>query len=173
MWPTELDRAGDYPTLFELAKRLVQERLGRSRVGIMLGLQGLGLSPSGFLGGYYVVGSNAIVLNRDVLHHIQANHPAYFNAYAFHVILHEYLHALGFLDEATVRRHAHAMSVEAFGTDHPATRIAAAMAPGVHDPEAPEIFGRLTMPPFGFQPDQTGTIEYVKGIDPDASPYIM
>lgn len=167
-----LEEAEDLAQLFTLAKELVDEHLDRSRVGIMVGLQSLGLSPSGYLGGYYVTGSNAIVLNRDVLAHVEANHPRYWSAYAFHVLLHEYLHSLGFFDEATVRRHTLAVCREAFGPDHPATRIAATMAPGAEAEQAPELFRQLTLPPYGWTPDDGGRIEYVRGVDPDATDYI-
>src|ERR671925_37013 len=85
----EVDGATGYAELFRLVKRLVERRLGKSRAGIMLGLTRLGLSPAGFLGGYFVVGSNAIVLNRDVLEYVRQDQPEFHNAYAFHVLLHE------------------------------------------------------------------------------------
>lgn len=169
---SRLGDADGLAELFDLAKQLVDEYLDRSRPGIMVGLQGLGLSPNGFLGGYYVPGSNAIVLNRDVLAHVEANHPGYADAYAFHVLLHEYLHSLGFLDERMVRETALDISRATLGLDHPATRIAATMAPGAQAEEAPELFRQLTMPPFGWEPDRAGRIEYVRGVDRDATDYI-
>lgn len=167
-----LETAGGYPALFALAKDLVEDHLGRSRAGIMLGLQGLGVSDRGFLGGYFVTGSNAIVLNRDVLSYIQAHRPDHHDAYAFHVLLHEYLHTLGYLDETQVRHLAHRISQEAFGEAHPATLIAAAMTPGVQAPGAPELFQDLVYAPIGWRPATAGPIEIVKGFDLDASPYI-
>src|ERR687892_424370 len=83
-----VDSARDYTELFRIVKQLVERRLRKSRAGIMLGLAPLGLSPSGFFGGYFVVGSNAIVLNRDVLNYVKLKEPAWHNAYAFHVLLH-------------------------------------------------------------------------------------
>lgn len=158
--------------LFDLAKALVDEHLEASRVGIMVGLQSLGLSPRGYLGGYYVAGSNAIVLNRDVLAHIEANHPRYANAYAFHVILHEYLHSLGYFDETEVREQTLAVCREALGPEHAATRIAATMAPGAEAEGAPELFRQLTLPPYGWEPDEGGQITYVRGVDRDSTRYI-
>ena len=93
----ELDGARDYTALFRLVKRLVERRLRKSRAGIMLGLANLGLSGQGFLGGYFVLGSNAIVLNRDVLDHVKLKEPASLNAYAFHVLLHEYLQTMSLM----------------------------------------------------------------------------
>ena len=167
-----LDSAADYTQLFQLVKRLVERETGRSRAGLMLGLTSLGLSPSGFLGGYFVAGSNAIVLNRDVLNYVKLNEPAYHNAYAFHVLLHEYLHTLGLFREDEVRPLAYELSEHALGAEHPATMIAAAMTPGVAAPGAPELFRRLAYPAFGWQPERSPHIEIIKGFDPDASPYI-
>lgn len=155
-----------------MVKALVEARLGASRAGIMLGLQRLGLSPSGFLGGYFVTGSNAVILNRDVLDHVKITAPEHHNAYAFHVLLHEYLHTLGYFDETHVRTLALEISLDAFGEDHPATWIAQAMTPGPRPPGVPELFRKLTMPPFGWKPQRAGPIEYVPDFDLDASPYI-
>ena len=46
------------------------------------------------------------------------------NSYVYSILLHEYLHALGYVEEAEVRRLVHAISLEIFGPDHPATQIA-------------------------------------------------
>lgn len=164
----QLDAAPDYTSLFRLVKRVVERGLRKSRAGMMLGLTSLGISPGGFLGGYFVLGSNAIILNRDVLNYVKANAPEHHNAYAFHVLLHEYLHTLGYYGEDEVRPLAHDLSREAFGPEHATTRIAAAMVPG-EEGEAPEFFRRLVYPRFGWRPDE---IEIVKGFDPDATPYI-
>lgn len=167
-----LDAAKGYADLFALAKDLVEGHLGRSRAGIMLGLQSLGVSDSGFLGGYFVSGSNAIVLNRDVLSYIRTRRPEHHDAYAFHVLLHEYLHTLGYFHEGQVRAIAHEISQDAFGDEHPTTLIAAAMAPGVAAPGAPELFKDLVYAPVGWRPPHAGPIEIVPGFDLDASPYI-
>lgn len=169
-----IDEARDYASLFRLVKRLVELHLRKSRAGIMLGLASLGVSPGGFLGGYFVLGSNAIVLNRDVLNYIKINSPEYHNAYAFHVLLHEYLHTLGYLREDEVRPLARKISEDALGLDHPATIIAAAMDPSSHRDAkgAPEFFRQLVYPAFGWAPAHSPHIEIVKGFDMDASPYI-
>lgn len=167
----DVDGAQDYTALFRLVKRLVERRLGKSRAGIMLGLTRLGLSPSGFLGGYFVLGSNAIVLNRDVLNFVRAKDPAHHNAYAFHVLLHEYLHTLGYFGEDEVRPLAYELSRDALGEEHPATLIAAAMVPGMEG-RAPAFFRRLVYPEFGWAPPVRPEMEIVKGFDPDAASYI-
>lgn len=169
----ELDAAPDYAALFRLVKRLVERGTGRARAGMMLGLARMGLAPDGFLGGYFVVGSNAIVLNRDVLDHVRVASPEHHNAYAFHVLLHEYLHTLGWMRESEVRPLAFSLSRDALGEAHPATLIAAAMDPTQDAPaEAPALFRRLAYPPFGWSPPRRPHVEIVKGFDLDASPYI-
>jgi hypothetical protein len=166
-----VDAARDYTELFRIVKQLVERHLRKSRAGIMLGLAPLGLSPSGFFGGYFVLGSNAIVLNRDVLNYVKLKEPDWHNAYAFHVLLHEYLHTLGYLSEDEVRPIAHEISVAALGAQHPATRIAAAMVPG-ETGETPAFFRELVFPKFGYAPARRPQIEIVKGFDPDATSYI-
>jgi hypothetical protein len=167
----ELDNARDYTALFRLVKRLVESRLRKSRGGIMLGLAPMGISPQGFLGGYFILGSNAMILNKDVLNYVRAHQPAHHNAYAFHVLLHEYLHTLGYFGEDEVRPLAHKLSEDALGAEHAATLIAAAMVPGMEG-EAPAFFRKLVYPQFGWAPQQRPQIEIVKGFDPDATSYI-
>ena len=166
-----VDAARDYTELFRIVKMLVEKHLRKSRAGIMLGLAPLGLSPSGFFGGYFVLGSNAIVLNRDVLNYVKLKEPQWHNAYAFHVLLHEYLHTLGYFSEDEVRPIAHQISVAALGHEHPSTRIAAAMVPG-ETGEPPEFFKKLVYPQFGWAPPRRPEIEIVKGFDPDSTSYI-
>ncbi|MBI4393379.1 MAG: hypothetical protein HY556_06250 [Euryarchaeota archaeon] len=167
-----VDSARDYAELFQLVKRLVDKGLGKSRAGIMLGLARLGLSPEGFLGGYFVMGSNAIVLNKDVLDYVKIKEPALLNPYAFHVLLHEYLHTLGYFSEMEVRPLTYELSVKALGNEHPATLIAEAMQPGARGGKGPELFRKIVYPQFGWAPDFEAPIEIVKGFDSDASPYI-
>lgn len=165
-----IDGAKDYTALFRIVKEVVERGLGKSRAGMMLGLASLGISPSGFLGGYFVLGSNAIVLNRDVLNYVRTKEAKHHNAYAFHVLLHEYLHTLGYFSEDEVRPLAWKLSLDQVGRDHPATVIAAAMAG--EPSNAPDFFKSLVYPEFGWAPAERPTIEIIKGFDPDATPYI-
>jgi len=48
---------------FELVKEAVRKSEGRSRAGLMLGLQELGSSMIGFIGAYYQIASNIIIVN--------------------------------------------------------------------------------------------------------------
>lgn len=165
--------AGDYAALFACVKALVEAELGASRAGIMLGLQSLGFGPRGYVGGYFVTGTNAIVLNRDLLNYVRIEAPDLHGAVAFHLLLHEYLHTLGHLDEGRVRRLVHRLCRAGLGEDHPATRIAAAFLPGVDPAAVPEVLRDVVHPGFGWTPPGGPDFEIVRGFDPDASPYIQ
>ena len=73
--------------------------MGISRAGLMLGLAEMGGDNKSFVGGLYPVTSNIIVMNKSVLKRIMAIQPDMYKSYAFHVLLHEYIHAIGILDE--------------------------------------------------------------------------
>ncbi|MDD1732328.1 MAG: hypothetical protein LUO83_09395 [Methanothrix sp.] len=110
---SRLEEAKSMPDIFELVKSLVLKSMGKSRGGLMLGLANLGNNPQTFLGGFFATGSNVIVLNRIPLQRIKETRPEIFKPYVFHVLLHEYIHSLGFLDEAEVRSRVLALSREA------------------------------------------------------------
>lgn len=118
----KLDEADGYDEIFRLIKRIVEEKLGLRRAGLMLIL---GEAPP-FILAFHEVGSNSIVLNRRILRALQSlNRPKReINGYIFAVLLHEYLHSLGFLDEKTVRTLVRGLTRETLGTSHPAYSVA-------------------------------------------------
>lgn len=166
-----VDEADALPELFDLVKQAVEEDLGRSRAGLMLGLARLGFSPRGWIGGYFVAGSNAIVLNGDLLDYVRAQDQARYNAYVFQLMLHEYLHTLGVFDEARVRELVHGIAADRLGDDHPATRFAAAMRPGGRA-SAPDYVRDVVHPRVGKPPGDP-QVEILRGFDLDATPYIQ
>ncbi len=116
-----LATARDYESIYRLVKRVVEERLGIRRAGLMLIIAD---APTGVLA-YHEVGSNAIVLNRRHLEPWLAGKPREdANSYIFVLLLHEYLHSLGILDEGEVRRLVKTLTNAYFGPEHMATRIA-------------------------------------------------
>ncbi|MHB8605301.1 MAG: hypothetical protein ACYDCK_08585 [Thermoplasmatota archaeon] len=167
-----LARSRGLADVFDVVKRVVERELGKSRAGMMLALADFGASSNAFLGGYFVLGSNAIVLNRTVLRYVDAHAPRFSTPYAFHVLLHEYLHTIGYYGEDEVRPLALKLSERALGADHPATRIARAMSSDEAGGELPAFFRDLVYPPWGWTPDRVPVLEIVKGFDRDASPYI-
>ena len=117
-----LDNAKDFNTVYELVKDTVKRTIRAYRVGLMLVLDDLPLQ----VGAYHGVGSNSIVMNRLFLQIVQATASSkrVVNAFIYTILLHEYLHALGFLPESDVRPLVYRISLKSFGEDHIATRLA-------------------------------------------------
>ena len=117
-----LDATLDYDRVFEVVRAAVRHVLGIERPGLGLGLSSL--PPS--LGAYWQVTGNLIVLNEGLVQAMQANatSPREFNSFVYVILAHEYLHALGYLDESEVRRVTAYVTKMAFGPDHPATKMA-------------------------------------------------
>lgn len=119
---TSLDRPASLDAVFQVVRGAVRNVLGIERTGLGLALQDL--PPS--LGAYWQVTGNIIVMNEGLLGAMQAHadSPLELNSYVFVILAHEYLHALGYLDEAAVRRVTAQVTRGALGAQHPATRMA-------------------------------------------------
>jgi hypothetical protein len=115
-----LDRASDFNDVWEIVKDSVKNVSGLYRVGIMLFLDDLPL----YLGAYHPVGTNNIILNRTLLEIVQEVKDSDANAFIYTLLLHEYIHALGYLRESDVRSLVFEISKESFGADHIVTRLA-------------------------------------------------
>lgn len=119
-----VDRAQNYDEIFELVKRVVEEELGEHRAGLTLVLANMPTT----VGAYHPVGANIIVANKSLINGLQsvAKNPREINAFVFMILLHEYLHSLGYLDEGEVRKVSEQVSRSALGPDHPTVRLASA-----------------------------------------------
>lgn len=121
----KLDACNSLAEIYELVKQSVKSVLNKHRAGLMLGLANLGMRRGSFVGAFYPMGSNIIVMNRTpfevAFRTIDKN---VFNAYCFHLLLHEYLHALGYADEEQVARLVYEVCNVALGKDSPATIMA-------------------------------------------------
>ena len=116
----------DYSQVFDLIRRIVSTVLRKSHSGILLGLQDLGFHPQGFVGGYHRVGTNEIYLNRNVLQIMREETTEdHYKAYLFHLLLHEYIHSVGWTDEKKTKELTRTLSREIFNTKHPVYKIAA------------------------------------------------
>jgi hypothetical protein len=151
------------PDMFEVVKDLVECELGRHRAGLMLGFVDLGLSHGGFVGAYFVVGGNAIVINRQALAAIQSRQPDLEKPYQFYLLLHEFLHAVGILDEAECRGTAAALSARALGDRHMVTRISRDFG---------AMFRNIIQPGYGYLPPEDTSIEFIPGFDRSSVNYI-
>ncbi len=117
-----LDRTADYDAVFRVVRDAVHRVLGIERPGLGLGLSNL--PPS--IGAYWQVTGNLIVLNEGLVQVMRANatSPLELNSFVYVILAHEYLHALGYLDEGAVRKVTAHVTRTALGPDHPATRMA-------------------------------------------------
>jgi hypothetical protein len=157
------DEAVSLADMFEVVKDMVECELGRHRAGLMLGFVDLGISAGGFVGAYFVVGGNAIVVNRQALAAIRSRQPELEKPYQFYLLLHEFLHAVGILDEAECRGTAAALSARAFGGTHVVTRIARDFG---------AMFRNIIQPGYGYLPPEDTSIEIISGFDRSSVNYI-
>lgn len=117
-----LDSADGYSEVWEIVKDNVKSVLEKQRRGMMLFLDDMPLR----LGAYYPVGTNNIVLNRALVQIVEATTTSkkLLNAFVYTLLLHEYLHALGYLKETEVRSLVYRVSKASFGEEHIATKLA-------------------------------------------------
>ncbi len=120
----KLDNSKSFTEIFSLVEDAVMCKY-KARRAVMLGLTDLGAHGNYLVGAFHPVGSELIVLNKTPLRRIKEVKPEYYNSYIFHILLHEYLHSLGVLDENTVRYLTVEICREILGEDHPATQMGA------------------------------------------------
>ncbi len=161
-FPRKLDEARSLADVFELVKRAVEVVEGRSRAGLMLALADLGNHPGGFLGAFYPLASNVIVMNKVPLLRIRETNPELYRHYVFYVLLHEYLHSVGIVDEAACRQEAHRIAESLFGPEHLVTQISE---------DFTRFFPQLVFPDAAWQPRELN-LEFVRGFDRGSASYI-
>jgi hypothetical protein len=117
-----LEGSADYDAVFRVVRDAVHRVLGIERPGLGLGLSNL---PP-YVGAYWQVTGNLIVMNEGLVAAMRANadSPLEFNSFVYVILAHEYLHALGYLDESAVRKVTAYVTRTALGPGHPATRMA-------------------------------------------------
>ena len=157
----QLDQARSLADLFELVKRGVSAVVGRTRAGLMLALADLGNHPQGFLGAFYPIATNVIVMNKVPLLRIQETNPELYKPYAFYILLHEYLHSVGFVDELVCRDRARAIAESLFGPNHLVTRISQDFS---------QFFPNLVFPDAAWQPQEL-RLEFVPNFDRGSASY--
>ncbi|MCI4340640.1 MAG: hypothetical protein L3J73_05180 [Thermoplasmata archaeon] len=117
-----LESTADYDQVFRVVRGAVHRVLGIERPGLGLALSDL--PPS--LGAYWQVTGNVIVMNEGLVTTMRAHseNPIEVNSFVFVILAHEYLHALGYLDEGEVRQVTAHVARTAFGPAHLATKMA-------------------------------------------------
>jgi len=160
----QLNGARNLIELFELVKTIVRRSTGMERGGLMLGLANLGGGLEGFVGAFYPIATNIIVMNSIPLKRIEETEPALYKPYVFHILLHEYLHTLGIIDEMEARTKVYEISEKTFGPTHPVTQFAADLS---------KFIPKLVYPVYGWKPQVEPRIELVNGFDRSSTdPYI-
>jgi hypothetical protein len=117
-----LSSAEGFDQIFEMVKAATESELGLHRAGLTLVL---GDIPND-VGAYHQMGSNAIVMNRNILRIVEklSDSKSMRNSYVFMILLHEYLHSLGYTSDKTVRNLGRQIADGYLGKDHPASEMA-------------------------------------------------
>ncbi|MCS7126711.1 MAG: hypothetical protein NZ929_07375 [Aigarchaeota archaeon] len=112
----ELEKAKTFGEIFELVKKTVKRTLGLHRAGLELVLMSL---PNN-VGALHEIGSNVIIMNEALLEAMLqvSRSRTEVNSYVFVILLHEYLHSLGYIDEEEVRLLVKRIIAEVLGEDH-------------------------------------------------------
>ena len=154
-----LSHAEDFDAIFEMVKAATERSLGMHRAGLTLVL---GDIPNN-VGAYHQMGSNTIVMNRNLLRIVQklSKSKGRVNSYVFMILLHEYLHTLGFESDKQVRDLSQHISKEFFGGRH----LAGDMAVKPLDRFFPDL------PKYASFRDM-GAYETVRKFDSSSTPYI-
>lgn len=157
--------------IFEEIKKDVKKVLGRRRAGLSLGLVDMGVSPRGFIGGMFFSGGTMILMNTTALKALIAEINQEEDkpddivvAYVYHVLMHEYIHSLGFLDEFTCRQITLHVTRQLFNEHNP-VYVMAERGIGHYFPE-------FTYAPAGyaFRP-KPSEIELIDGFDRSSTTY--
>ena len=154
-----LSSAGGFDAIFEMVKAATERTLGLHRAGLTLVL---GDIPND-VGAYHEMGSNAIVMNRNILRIVEnlSRSRARRNSYVFMILLHEYLHSLGYTSDRQVRQLGRRVADEFLGKKH----LAGEMAVRPLDQFFPDL-GKLSM----FR--DKGEYQTVRRFDSSSTPYI-
>jgi len=117
-----LEKAESYGEIWEIVKDSVEFSLNVRRRGMMLFLDNLPIQ----IGAYHPIGTNNIVLNRQLVTIVEAalKSKRVVNALIYNLLLHEYLHALGQFSEVKVRELVYEIAKECFTENHIVTEIA-------------------------------------------------
>jgi hypothetical protein len=154
-----LMKARDFDDIFQMVKEAVEKATGMHRAGLSLVLADIPNS----IGAFHEIGSNTIVMNRNLLKIVRkiTRSKLKVNSYIFMVLMHEYLHSLGFMDDSKVRQITRNISSLYLGEKH----VASLMAVRPLDEFFPEL------PKYFFFRDR-GSFETVKKFDSSSMRYI-
>ncbi|MHA2008483.1 MAG: hypothetical protein ACXABO_14200 [Promethearchaeota archaeon] len=153
--------------IFKQVKNDVKRVTGKRRAGLRLGLVEMGMYQGGFIGGMHFAPGTDIVMNKTPLKILLEQQPYDIVwAYTYHILLHEYVHSLGALNEQQCREITLRISTEIFKeADHPAVLLAK-KGIGTYFPNLRLIYSPPDLQPGGIMP-----IEYIRNFDSESYDY--
>jgi hypothetical protein len=154
----------DLSGIFELVKRAVFITKKGHRSGIMLGLADLGAGKNQWIGGYHVLSTNSIIMNSRPIDHIKKNNSLLLKPYEFVILLHEYIHSLGIINEQKCRDVVLDICMELFGLDHLVTKMAKDIS---------QFLPYIQTAEYGWEPPNDPYVHYVRGFDRSSAPYFV
>ena len=160
----QIKNAVNFVDIFEIVKKAVYITKKGRRSGIMLGLTDLGAGKYQWIGGYHIVSSNSIIMNSRPIDYIKKNNSSLLNSYEFVILLHEYIHTLGIINEQQCRDIVIDISVDLFGFDHLITKMSKDMS---------QFLPYIQTAKYGWEPPQDLNVYYVRGFDRSSSSYIV
>jgi hypothetical protein len=154
------------PEIFEKVKRDVRKVYRRHRAGLSLGLVDMGMFQQGFIGGMHFHPGTEIVMNKTPLKLIlETQPPEIVWAYTYHILLHEYIHSLGVINEYQCREITLKITEDVYKeSNHPAV-VLAKNGIGEYLPDLKMIYIPPEQRPEGM------SIEYVYGFDKESQDY--
>jgi hypothetical protein len=158
----KLESANTVQEIFDLVKQAAWKVLKSEQAGLMVGLADMPTNGA-WLGAYYSPDANTIVMNKLPLRKIKTSSPSLFKPYVFHILLHEYVHSLGYYDEQQARQVTLHITKQVMGEDH----ITAQMAQDISAFMERVGYSELTDLYFG------SGIEFIEGIDRRNTDYIQ
>jgi hypothetical protein len=156
----------EIPEIFEQVKKDVKKVTGKHRAGLSLGLIEMGIFKGGFIGGMHFHPGTDIVMNKTPLKIILENQPyEIIWSYIYHILLHEYVHSLGIMDESQCRTITLKITEQIFSeADHPAI-ILAKYGIGAYISGLSLIYRPPESKPEGM------LIEYIRDFDKESQTY--
>ena len=155
------------PDIFECVKRDVEKVIGRHRAGLSLGLVAMGMYHGSFIGGMFFSGGTMIIMNVDPLNYLLTEQPdEIIIAYVYHILLHEYIHSLGFLNERQCRQIVLEISKKVFNDQKAPEVVLAFKGIGAYFPNLHLIYA-----PPNYDAQRGWRIDRVKEFDKDSFRY--
>ena len=155
------------PDLFEDVKCDVDKALNRHRAGLSLGFVEMGISNAGFIGGMFFSGGTMILMNSTALRVLINEHTLTDEIvinYVYHILLHEYIHSLGFLNERECRQVTNFVTKETFEDQNHPARLLAENGIG-------HYFPKLVYAPGNYRLGPNMRIERIRNFDKGSQTY--